>query len=398
MDECRFRHPQLYAKQEAAIFDPARIVNIEASTKSGKTVGCMAWLLEHAWCGPRWANWWWIAPYYAQAKIAFRRYKAQITDPDTYTSNDSELFLTLRANGAVLWFKSAEKPDSLYGEDVYGAVIDEATRCREEAWHAVRSTLTATRGPVRIIGNVKGRKNWAYRLARRAEEGAPGMAYHKITAWDAVDAGVLAADEIEAAARDLPEDVFRELYLAEPTDDGANPFGLAAIANCVVPGLADAQPVVWGWDLARKQDWTVGVGLDALKRVCGYTRFQRPWPETIDAIRATTGDTFALVDSTGVGDAVLGELQKGASNYEGYQFTERSKQALMEGLAVDVQRGEVYIPDNEVRLELEQFEYEYTRRGVRYSAPEGLHDDCVCALALARHAHENCHWQPVDLW
>jgi hypothetical protein len=36
-------------------------------------------------------------------------------------------------------------------------------------------------------------------------------------------------------------------------------------------------------------------------------------------------------------------------------------------------------------MELETFEYEYTRTGVRYSAPEGLHDDCVCALALAVH-------------
>jgi len=34
--------------------------------------------------------------------------------------------------------------------------------------------------------------------------------------------------------------------------------------------------------------------------------------------------------------------------------------------------------------ELEAFEYVYTRTGVRYSAPEGLHDDCVCSLALAR--------------
>jgi hypothetical protein len=33
--------------------------------------------------------------------------------------------------------------------------------------------------------------------------------------------------------------------------------------------------------------------------------------------------------------------------------------------------------------ELECFEYEYTRTGVRYSAPEGYHDDCVIALALA---------------
>jgi hypothetical protein len=33
--------------------------------------------------------------------------------------------------------------------------------------------------------------------------------------------------------------------------------------------------------------------------------------------------------------------------------------------------------------ELEQFEYSYTRTGVRYGAPDGFHDDTVCSLALA---------------
>jgi hypothetical protein len=74
-------------------------------------------------------------------------------------------------------FKSAEKPDNLYGDDVYAVVIDEASRVRQESWHAVRSTLTATRGPVRIIGNIKGRKNWFYDLARKAEAGEEGMHY-----------------------------------------------------------------------------------------------------------------------------------------------------------------------------------------------------------------------------
>jgi len=50
---------------------------------------------------------------------------------------------------------------------------------------------------VRIIGNVKGRKNWAYKLARKAESGEPGMSYQKITAYDVIDAGILSEDEIE---------------------------------------------------------------------------------------------------------------------------------------------------------------------------------------------------------
>jgi hypothetical protein len=387
----------MYPLQEQAIFDPARWSVVEASTKSGKTVGCMAWIFEQAWMGPPGVNHWWIAPYYPTARIAYDRLKSTLP-PQLFRYNDSNSYLMLTGNLSRIWFKSGEKPDGLYGEDVWSVVMDEATRMRVEAYYAIRTTITKTRAPVRVIGNVKGRKNWAYRLARKAEQGAVDMAYHKITAWDAVSAGVLDAGEIAAAERDLPEFVFRELYLAEPTDDGANPFGMDAIAACVVSNMPASAPVVWGWDLARKQDWTVGIALDAQRRVAGFHRFQKPWPETIDVIFRTTGPAAALLDSTGVGDPVLQELQTKGANFEGYLFTERSKQTLMEGLAIDLQRGDLFIPDNEIRHELEQFEYEYTKRGVKYSAPVGLHDDCVCALALARHALDHMHWQQAEVW
>lgn len=384
-----YRRPYLYPKQVAAIFAPERYAIVEASTKSGKTHGCIVWLTEQAMAGAAGYNYWWVAPVYGQAQIAFNRLKRALPR-SVYKANASDLTVTL-ANGAVLWFKTAEKPDNLYGEDVYAAVIDEASRAREESWHAIRSTLTATRGPLRIIGNVKGRKNWAFQLARKAKSGEPDMHYAKITAYDAVEAGVLDAEEIESAKRDLPEDVFRELYLAEPSDDGGNPFDWRAIQDCAIPehvarpgcvslGFADA----WGWDLAKSVDWTVGIGLDPHGHVAAFHRFQKPWGETQDVIIAeTTGTSY--VDSTGVGDPIVEALvREDPGRFEGFKFTQASKQQLMEGLAVAIQRRELRFPDKGPLInELEMFEYEYTRTGVRYSAPQGMHDDCVCALALA---------------
>jgi len=87
-----------------------------------------------------------------------------------------------------------------------------------------------------------------------------------------------------------------------------------------------------------------------------------------------------------VGDPILERLQKQNTRCEGYQFTSPSKQRLMEGLAVAIQRREVTYPDGPIVNELEAYEYVYSRTGVRYSGPEGLHDDCVCALALAVYA------------
>jgi len=57
----------------------------------------------------------------------------------------------------------------------------------------------------------------------------------------------------------------------------------------------------------------------------------------------------------------------------------------MEELALTIQQQLIGVPEGPITTELESFEYELTRTGVRYSAPGGLHDDCVCALALANH-------------
>lgn len=375
--------PQLYPAQEAAIFAPERYALIEASTKAGKTTGCIAWLLERAAEAENTGRaYWWIAPVFSQAEIAFRRMKRGLPRW-YYRANETKLSIQiLVGNKPTIWFKSAEKPDSLYGDDVFAAVIDEASRVREESWHAIRSTLTATRAPCRMIGNVKGRKNWFYKMARRAESGEPGMHYAKLTAHDAVKGGVLDPLEIEQARRDLPDHVFRELYLAEAGDDDTNPFGLRYIAACIRP-LSKGPAVAYGIDLAKSIDWTVVIGLDRAGHVCRFERWQGPWNLTLPRIRAIIGRVPTLVDSTGVGDPVVEGLQVGA-NVEGYKYSATSKQMLMEGLAVDIQQGAIGFPEGVIVSELENFEYAYTRTGVRYSAPEGLHDDCVNALALAR--------------
>jgi len=377
--------PPLYKKQSDAFFAPDRYILCEASTKAGKTVGAIAWILELAFGGRHGQNYWWVAPVSSQAEIAYRRIKNNLTK-GSFTSRDSPTPTVTLANGAMIWFKSGDNPDSLYGEDVYAAIVDEASRVKEESWHALRSTVTATNAPVRFIGNVKGRKNWFYNLARLAESGSwPSASYVKITVLDAIDAGIIKQTELDDARLTLPEEVFRELYMAEASEDAGNPFGLEHISKCI-GRLSDGPPAAFGIDLAKKRDWFVVIGLDAEGRTCVFQRWQGiPWRESIRRVHEIVGeDVPALVDSTGLGDPVLEELQVGHGNFQGYLFSQVAKQRLMEGLAVSIQGHELQYPDGPIRIELESFEYQYTRTGVRYSAPEGLHDDCVCALALAR--------------
>lgn len=378
----KWERPKLYQKQSDVFFNDKRYSFCEATTKAGKTVGGMSWLTEMGLRGKAGQNRWWVAPVVSQAKIAYLRIKRGLPS-DLIRTWETDRIIQL-PNRSLLHFKSGDNPDNLYGEDVFDAVMDEASRSREESFHAVRSTLTATQGRFRGIGNVKGRQNWFYRMCRKAEAGDPNMYYDKITCYDAIQAGVIKAEEIEDARRTLPEHVFKELYEAVPSDDGGNPFGMGSIARIVKP-MSNLAPAVWGIDLAKSVDWTVCIALDAKGDTCRLERWQSPWPETKQRIKRLVGSTKAYVDSTGVGDPIVDDLQRqgGRANYEGFKFTSQSKQMLMEGLAAAIQEQKIGIPDGIIRQELETFEYEYTRTGVKYSAPVGLHDDCVCALALA---------------
>lgn len=375
--------PKLVPYQKQILECEARFTVTEGATKIGKTFPHLWWLFEKAHSPPKkGANYWWIAPVYSQAKIAFTRLRRVVAASGQYRINESELFIQTPV-GSTIWFKSAEKPDNLYGEDVYGAVFDEFTRAREEAWIALRTTLTATKAPCKFIGNVRGKKNWGYKLGMKARNGEPNYAYFKVTAYDAVREGILSAEEVEQAKRDLPEYAFKELYLAEAIEDGSNPFGYTFIQKQIKP-LSKLPPVCYGIDLAKSVDWTVIVGLDKNKHVSYFDRWQSDWGQTRNRIIRTVGSIPAFMDSTGVGDPILEDVKKVCPRVEGYHFTGPSKQQLMEGLANSVQKGEISVLDGVMREEMEAFEFEYSRTGkVTYSAPEGYHDDTVCALALA---------------
>lgn len=271
------------------------------------------WLHEQAALyGRPGRTYWWVAPSHAQAKIAYNRL-VRALPKGTYTKNDTEKTVRL-ANGATIEHKSGEKPDNLYGEDVFAAVIDEASRLRFEAFVALRSTLTATRGPVRIIGNVKGKRNWFWRGCRTAERGEQGHHWTRLNAYDAVEGGVFPLEEIEDARRALPEPDFRQLYLALPGEDGDGFFATERISwvDAYPPHSVRAR----GWDFAATEegdadnpDWTAGVLLahtDELTVICDVARARKAPDGTLLML-----DQAARADGPNV--AVVIEQERGAS-------------------------------------------------------------------------------------
>jgi hypothetical protein len=386
--------PPLYAKQRAAVCDPRRVVCIESTTKAGKTLGCLVWQIGQMMQGPPDAEHWWVAPVYEQAMMAYRLAWSLLRGQPGFRQVLSEKAIV--GPGERRWsFRSADKPDNLYGSAVSSAVLDEASRMKDDAVDAVYSTTTRTRGPLRLIGNVRGRSNRHYQWSRRGESGEAGFGYHRITADDAVAAGVFDAADVDMARRSLPDAIFRELYYCEPADDGANPFGIDAIrAACE---LCNGKPsgghvAVWGLDIARKRDFAVLVGLDHARHVAVLHRWHGlSYGALVDAVVGVVGrqsKSCVFFDATGVGDAVGDQLAAAKVWCEPFIFSSASKQGLMEGLALALQQGRTTVLDGPHRAELEAFEYDVKANRVVYGAPSGAHDDTVCAHALAWYGAE----------
>ena len=260
------------------------------------------------------------------------------------------------------------------------AIIDEGAFAKNlwKTWtESIRATLTDLKGDAFFLSTPKG-KNDFYKLFRRGMDGEDRWKSWQMSTYTNP---YIDKEEIDDAKNDLPELAFSQEYMAEFNENIANPFGLSFIQQCTFP-ISTEKPVCFGIDLAKSFDYTCIIGLDRFGCVCHFDRFQMDW-------RATTRKILDLppvpiaIDSTGVGDPIGEDIAR-VRSVELVKFTQTSKQQLMEGLAVAIQKREISFPEGQITDELKDFEFQYTRSGVKYSAPSGLHDDCVCALALAR--------------
>lgn len=145
-----------------------------------------------------------------------------------------------------------------------------------------------------------------------------------------------------------------------------------------------------GVDLARHVDYTVIIVFDEQTHKMVYIdRFnQIDWnlqKARIEAVARRYNNATIRIDATGVGDPISQDLERTGLSVKPYVFTNQSKKALIDNLALKLEQDDIKIIQHpDLIRELEAFRYEKTASGnIRYNAPDGQHDDCVIALALA---------------
>lgn len=312
MGNINLKAPKLTAYQKAFLYpkSKARFRIVLASTKCGKTFACIWYLFEqaHRPTVKEGDNFWWVSPTFSTSKIAFTRMKRKVIKSKAYKINETLLTITC-PNGAVISFRSADNEDGLYGDDVKTVIFDEASRAKRESWTAIRSTLTATKGDCILIANYKGQGNWLTQLAEKAET---DPAYEKfvITAYDAVDAGILDLEEIEQAKRDLTENEFKALYLAEGGTEAGQLIDNESIAKLFTNKVEGGIKYITA-DIARLgKDKTVVVVWDGLKVIEINELAKSTIPESAELIRElqkkyNVNTNNIICDEIGIGSGVV---------------------------------------------------------------------------------------------
>jgi phage terminase large subunit-like protein len=151
-----------------------------------------------------------------------------------------ERMITLPGGGTVQ-VRSADDPQSLRGEGLDYAVLDECAYMREEAWtEALRPALSDRRGGALFISTPHG-LNWFRRLWQLGQSSE----FDDWESWTfkTLDNPFIAADEVESARRTLLGRIFRQEYEADFLED--NPGALWR------RDWIDARRVLQAPDLAR---------------------------------------------------------------------------------------------------------------------------------------------------
>jgi len=286
--------------------------------------------------------------------------------------------------------KSADNPVSLLGEGLDWVIIDEAARLKPTIWEGhLTQRLIDRKGWALLISTPRG-KGYFYELFRRGQGKDPEFA-----SWNSPsrDNPYLDAALIEEERGRLPERVFRQEYEGEFLEGSGQVF--RNVRECALGIWQEPRRSAWyraGLDLAKVEDFTVLVVLDTYRQVVFADRFHRiDWALQVQRIHAATSRynrARTFVDSTGAGEPVYESLRRAGVSCTAYPFTQKSKAALIDNLAMLIEGKQVILP--KVSLwpegidELEAFEYSVTDSGnVRTGSPYGGHDDCVMALALA---------------
>ena len=333
----------------------------------------------------------WVSPVYSQTDKVQKELMAAIGESGLVKScNYSSNEITLK-NGTQILFRSAERYDNIRGLTCDYGVIDEAAFCKDEAWQeAIRPVFMVRGKKVLFISTPKG-KNFFYELYQLGvSEDYPQYCNYTGTSYDTPYIDPI---DITDAKKTLPENVFKQEYLAAFIDSGGEVFSNLD-KNTFAAYTQPIGKVFCGIDLGKQEDYTVATFIDSRGKIVDiYRSNAQEWTTMVTEIvkRIRQWNATTMIEVNSIGDVIFEMIKKQWQDSHPFVTTSKSKQEIVEGLILDMNDTVISIPQPQLFSwlynELSMFTYDYNpkTRSIKYGHPSGQHDDTVISLAIANY-------------
>ena len=311
------------------------------------------------------------------------------------------------------WF-AIEQAEELASDDYFFKLWGRLRRSGEPSPYFKELGLSRHSGW--IIGNVAG-SNWIKSLWK--DQSKPDLDFELIEAVTQDNAKNLSKEYIEGLEklRARKPSIYARFVMNDWTaETEGRAFGAHFIDQCVYGDLVEpiteqdnreiyeiekpipGEEYTIGQDFAKHEDNFVTVVIRVSTKRVVYMEWSADTSWTRQRSRAAIlgkqyNNATLVPDSTGVGDPITEDLVNAGCNVwqdpdairEGFVFTNKSKENLIENLNIFIEGQKIMFPRIQRLIdELKEYEIKKTASGkISYGAPAGKHDDCVIGLSLA---------------
>lgn len=212
---------QLLPWQKTVFEDKTRFKVVAAGRRCGKSrLAATTLLIEGLRC-PSGSAVLYVAPTNGQARQIIWNVLLDLGREVIASSHVNNQDITL-INGATIYVRGADRPDTLRGVSLTYAVLDEVADIKTEAWEQViRASLSDKKGRGLFIGTPKGR-NWFFDIFKLGQSGddEDWKSWHFTTK----DNPLIDPKEIESAKKTLSTFAFKQEYMASFDNAGSDVF------------------------------------------------------------------------------------------------------------------------------------------------------------------------------
>lgn len=354
-----------------------------------------------------------VGPSWRQTKLVIRKINAFLPRlPKKWYHKPLKTIIRLKNGSTIEAFPN--NPDTIRGPTLDVVYADEFNFISndEEMYDAILFTLGTTNGKFICSSTPWNTDSVFYKIFNH--EDYSDFARSHVTWKDAIEPeGPLKSDILEKIRRQLRADPWRwrREMEADWAEDESVWLPQSLITKCIgtVKTLGydleyfeydkDVSGEFYvGEDFGKHRDHSVisvieRKGEQILLRHCNQFKLKTPYASVIGYTKVLCDHwkyvRRALLDKTGLGDYIVEDTKNsGIPGVEGINFTEPKKEEIATALKQAMVDGRFWIPfDTELINELNIERFELTKAGkIRFSHPEGTHDDRFWATALSVYA------------